>query len=330
MISRELAIIIPAKDHLSGGGLVNRCYDDIHRLVNGPPASVNHHHGPIVQVSHALVVFLAFAQDENAHGLARQNHRLQRVRELIDVEHIQPLQGSHFVQVVVIGHDLGVVPFGQFDQLQVHFGDLREIVFGDLDLQVRHLLHSLQDLETAPATLPLEAIGRVRHQLEFPQDKLRHNQHALEKVRFANIRDPAVDDDAGVQDFRLGASFLHVAKEAAQGLQIQHVPFAGAENQANVSHHKKNADIQKRPRILGNRCASHHQAHQISAYNSQNRAHCRADQPPQTGALQADFEEENRDRKNESYDGGNRTAQPKRVKMVSGSDTRGGEYQPYN
>ncbi len=49
---------------------------------------IDHDHGAVVEIADALVVFLAFFQDEHGHALAGQHDRLERVGKVVDVEHL--------------------------------------------------------------------------------------------------------------------------------------------------------------------------------------------------------------------------------------------------
>src|SRR5262249_37810052 len=157
---------------------------------------VDDHHGAVVKVRHALVVFLAFFQDEHAHGFARQDDRLERIGEFVDVEDFDALKLRDLVEVEVVGDDLSLVHLGQFNQLHVNFTNGGEVVFDDLDLEGRCLLQTLQDVEAAAAAVALERIGRVGDELEFAQDKLRDHDDAVEEAGFSDVGNAAVDDDA--------------------------------------------------------------------------------------------------------------------------------------
>ena len=58
----------------------------------------------------------------------------------------------------------------------------------------------VEDVQAAAAALALESVGRVGHRLQFLEDELGHDQRPFEKTGFADLGDPAVDDDARVQD----------------------------------------------------------------------------------------------------------------------------------
>src|SRR5687767_8875587 len=72
-------LVEPSEDHLPGHGLQHAGNRDVDGLGDQPPRIVYNYHRSVVEISHTLVVFLAFFQDEHAHGLAREHHGLKRV-----------------------------------------------------------------------------------------------------------------------------------------------------------------------------------------------------------------------------------------------------------
>src|SRR5204862_4955331 len=102
-----------------------------------------------VEVSHTLVVFLAFLQDEDLHDLARQHDRLERVGELVDVEDVDAAQLRDLVQVEVIGDDFPLKRARELDQLEIDLANVRKIQVGDRHLDAEHLQDLLQDVKTA-------------------------------------------------------------------------------------------------------------------------------------------------------------------------------------
>ena len=77
---------------------------------------------------------------------------------------------------------------------------MRKIVFHDLHVQMRHFLDALQNVQAAAAAVALHRIGRIGHQLQFPQHELRNHQHAVQKAGFGDIGDAAVDNHAGIEN----------------------------------------------------------------------------------------------------------------------------------
>src|SRR4029077_18725767 len=98
------------------------------------------HHSTVIKVGHALVVFLTFLQNENAHGLAGEHDRLQRIGEFIDVQDFSSLQLRYFIQIEIVGDDLALVQLGQFDKLEVGYADRWEIVCANLHPQAGNIL----------------------------------------------------------------------------------------------------------------------------------------------------------------------------------------------
>ena len=159
------ALVELAENHLPGGGLQHASHGDVDGLRNHLLGVVHHHHGAVVQVSHALVVLLALLQDEDAHRFARQHDRLQRIGQLVDVQDLDAVQLGHLVQVEIVGDDLAIVDLPQFDQLHVHVPHLREILFDDLHREVGHFLDALQDVQAAPSPVPFHGIGGIGYKL---------------------------------------------------------------------------------------------------------------------------------------------------------------------
>ena len=134
---------------------MHRRHRDIDRLINHLACAIHHHHRPVIQIRNALIVFLALTQNKNAHRLARQHHRLQRIGELVHIHDLDALQRRHLVQVEIVRNDFRVITLRQLDKFQIHFRNAREIIFRNLHFEVRHLLHPLQHFEPAPPALPL-------------------------------------------------------------------------------------------------------------------------------------------------------------------------------
>src|SRR5581483_9257642 len=134
---------------------------------------VDDYHRTVIQVSHTLVVLFAFLQDEHPHRLPRQHDRFQSVRQLVDIQHLDPAQLGNLIQVEIVGDDLAPVKLGQFDQLQVDLAHLGEIVLHDTNLQIRDLLDALQDVQASPAAVPLQRVRGIRYHLQLAQHELR-------------------------------------------------------------------------------------------------------------------------------------------------------------
>src|ERR1022692_2112832 len=240
------AVVEFAEYHLAGGSLQHAGDGDIDGFGNHLLGVVHHHHGAVVQVGDSLVILLAFLEDEDAHEFAGQHDGLERVGQLIDVEHFHAVQLGHFVEVEIVGDHLTVIDLGELDQLHVDLAHLRKILFHNLYGKVGHFLHALQDVEPAAAAIALHGIGRIGHQLQFPQHELGNYQHAIQKSRLCDIGDAAIDDDAGVQNLVRLFGRLLSSENAAERGQIQHVALRGADNQADISHDEQQGHLQER------------------------------------------------------------------------------------
>jgi hypothetical protein len=68
-----------------------------------------------------------------------------------------------------------------------------------MTVDARHLLNLLQDVEAAAPAIALHRIRGVGDQLQLLQHELRNDERAVHEAGFADVRDPSVDDDAGVE-----------------------------------------------------------------------------------------------------------------------------------
>ena len=285
------AVVELPEDHFSGGGLQHAGDRDVDGFRDHALGIVDHHHGTVIQVSHALVVLLAFLQNKHAHGLARQHNRLQRVRQLIDIQNLDAMQLCDFIQIEVVGDDLAIVDLGQLDQLHVHLANVGKVIFHNLHVEVRHFLDTLQDVEASPAAIALHGVRRIGHKLQLAEHKLRYHQHAVEKTGLGDVGNAAIDDDAGVQNLEGFFQTLFAAEHTAQGGQVQHVALVGPHHQANIGHPEHQEDLQK---VDG--CgvfdvhARQHQTHQKRAENAEYGTERRSYQPLQADLFYPDLE----------------------------------------
>ena len=186
------------------------------------------------------------------------------------------------IQVEVVGDDLAFVQLGQFDQLEIDFTDTGEIIFHDLDIERRDFLQTLQDVEPAAASVALERVGGVGHQLQLPQDELRGHDDAIEETGFGDVRDPAVDDDASIQNLVAFPRLLLASEEE--------ISLVRAHDQAHVGHQEHHQDLQETLGVaLGNAVADD-QREQVSADNSENAADGSADQALEADQAKTPFE----------------------------------------
>ncbi len=171
-------------------------------------------HRAVVQVPDPLPRLLARFDHADLNRFARQKDRLQRVGNVVQVDHAHTMQLGHLVQVVVVGDHLAIEMLGQQDQLQVDrlARHVRILVVVDLQIHVGVLAEAVQNVQATAAARAAEPIRTVRNALQLVDHKPRHDQLAVQHLRLHHIRDAAVDDHAGIQNewlepFNLFAEF---------------------------------------------------------------------------------------------------------------------------
>src|SRR5579883_1006929 len=309
-------LIVLAENHLAGGRLEHAGDGDVDGLRDHLLGVVHHHHGAVVEVGHALAVLLALLENEHPHGLARQDNGLQRIRQLVDVQHLDAVELRDFIEVEIVRDHLAVVDLGQLDQLHVDVADVGEIVLDDLHIEVRHLLDALQNVEPAAAAVALHGIGRIGDELQLAQDELRNHQNAVEEAGFGDIGDAAVDDDARIQDLERLLRRFFAPEDAAQRREIQHVALLRADDEADVRHQQQQADLQERLLLDG---AIEHQRHQEGPEDPEDRADGRADETLQADLFQTDFKKYDAYTQQQAGPCSRNRTGAERVKRISGN-----------
>ena len=117
-------------------------------------------------------------------------------------KHPHALEFGHLVEIQIVRDDLGIHFFRHDDELGIHFLHVRKIFVDDADVDFTHLLDPVQNVEPAPSSGPFQRVGGIGDVLQLFKDEMRHEKGAVEKSGFAEIRNPPVDDDAGVEQFR--------------------------------------------------------------------------------------------------------------------------------
>src|SRR5712692_44863 len=199
------------KDHPPGHGLENPRDHDVHAAVHVPAAILDHDHSAVVQVAHALADLLALLDDLDRHLLAGQDHRLDRVSQLVDVEHLHALQLGHAVEIEVVGQDGGLGLLSHYHQLAVHISGALGLHVHDADRHLRLLLELVQHVKPSATAIAAERIRRVGDVLQLLQDELRDDQLAKDEASLADIGDAAIDDRAGVHQDRRPRLLIAVA-----------------------------------------------------------------------------------------------------------------------
>jgi hypothetical protein len=147
-----------SEDHLPRSRLQDAGHDHIDVLSDQAARVVDHYHRTVIQVSDSLVILLALFKDEDFHYLAGQDNRLERIGQLIDVEHFDAPQMGDLIQIEIIGHDRRIELSGEFDLLEIDLPDLREVGLVNLDFQGVVLLNALQDIQPPAPAIPLRRV----------------------------------------------------------------------------------------------------------------------------------------------------------------------------
>ena len=116
------------------------------RLADEPPPVFDHDHGAVVKVADALADLLASIDHLDLELLARDEARLDRVGQLVDVQDVDVLDLRNLVEVEIGGQQVGVQLLRQLDQLAVDSADLGEVRVNDLDVELGIVPQRTQDV----------------------------------------------------------------------------------------------------------------------------------------------------------------------------------------
>ena len=108
-------------------------------------------HRAVVEIGKGLVGFAAFFDEFHGEALAGNDDGAKGLDQFMEIEHGDVLQLGDTLQIVVVGHDLGVEHLGQSHEFGVDFLDLRQIVVVDFDFDMGVGLQISQHVETATA-----------------------------------------------------------------------------------------------------------------------------------------------------------------------------------
>lgn len=85
------ALVETAENHLARRSLQNAGDGDVDRLRDHAFGVIYHHHGSVVEVRDALVVLLAFFEDEHSHEFTGQHDGLEGVGEFVDIQNFHSM-----------------------------------------------------------------------------------------------------------------------------------------------------------------------------------------------------------------------------------------------
>src|SRR5680860_236306 len=246
--------------HLPRWVLEHRRHLHLDVLAHLRTTALHDHHGPVVQVGHPLVFFLALTDDPHRQTLSRKHYRFQGVGEFVHVQHEHALDLSDLVQIVVGGEYPRAHLLGQFDELHVDFRHTGEVLIGDDDALVLRL-QVAHTFESPSAAGPAQGFGGVGDRLQFLEHEAGYDQVTFKEVGGNDVPYAGVYDHRRVQDLRSVLSLgvggtqvleahdppdVRVARVRQEG---EHVSGGGIyDGQEEYSHHRKILDGQTRER----------------------------------------------------------------------------------
>ena len=112
------------------------------------------------------------------------------------------MQLGDLVQVKVAGDDLPLQVLRQQHELQVDRLSLQLWKVSIENLQVHRLIgpQAVQNVQTPPTTGPFQLVTAVGDRLQFREGESRQDQLIVKHSGRDEVGDPAIDDDAGVED----------------------------------------------------------------------------------------------------------------------------------
>ena len=195
----------PAEDHPARAGLEHAGHRQPDRLAQVVGPLLGDDHGAVVEVAHALARLLAPLEQLDDQGLSRQDDRLHRVGQVVEVDHVHALEPRDLVEVVVVGDDLAAEVLGQDHQPLIDLADpgqLGDLGIVDPDLDPLRLLEPVQDVQASTAAVPPQLVRAVRDPLQLLQDEPGDHQRLVDHPRLRHVGDPPVDHHRGVQHQR--------------------------------------------------------------------------------------------------------------------------------
>src|SRR2546421_1012704 len=194
------------KDHAPGDGLQHACDHYVDLLVDGPCAILDHDHGAVVEVAHALARLLAHLNDLDPHLFAGQDHGFDGVRQFVHVQHAHALQLRYLIEVIVVGNNGRVQLACDLHQLAVdlvHVAHVAGIDVHDVDRRFGFLAHPVEHIQAPTPTVAAQHIGRVGNVAQLVEHEARDHHFAHDEAGGADVGDAAIDDGARVdQDLR--------------------------------------------------------------------------------------------------------------------------------
>ena len=312
-----------AEDHFSAGGLQDAGDGDVNGFADHFAGVIDDDHGAVVEVADALIELLALFEDEDDHVLAGEDDGLEGVGEVVDVEDLDVVEVGDLVEVEVVGDDFGLPFFGQLEELEVDFADGGEVVGDDLDLDGVAGLHALEHVEAAAAALALGSVGGVGDDLELAEDELGDDHGAVNESGFGDVCDATVDDDGGVEDLGAAAGGALAGEDDAESGGVEQVAFAGADEQAYVSHEQQDEDLQDGGGGAGQRRGAQDQAEERGAEDAEDAAEYGSDEAAEAEGAHAQLKDDDQAGRRGSGDAADPSGEAEGLEEVANSGQQG-------
>ena len=188
---------------------------------------VDYDHGTVIQIRDSLIVFFPFFQDENLHRLSGENDGFERVGQLVDVEDFDATELRDFVEIEIVGDNLGGHLLGELDEFEIHLFHIGVILLDNLHRDPGDRLYLLQDIESAAAAVTLGRIRAVGDLLQLAQHKVGNHQGPFQKSRLADVRHTPVDDNACVEHLA-GLPDTVVGEKSSKRRQVEILSLIGS------------------------------------------------------------------------------------------------------
>ena len=119
----------------------------------GFTAVLNDYHGSVFKVSYCLVLILSFLNQADFHFFTGKNNRLERVCKQVDVENMNTVKFSNFIEIEIICHNFRIHDFCQFNKFRVYFRNIRKIHIRNFYFYRLIFLHFIENIKTASASV---------------------------------------------------------------------------------------------------------------------------------------------------------------------------------
>ncbi len=253
-LSRSDALVVRTlrfcEDNDTRAGLEETLDFDFHFLADEGMAAVDHDHGAVGHVSHALVFLLAFAHDFEAENFAGEQDGFEGFGGVVDVDAFDGLKLGDFSEVEIVGVKAGIEVAGKLDEFGVHFLFFGEIAVVDFDLANGAALKAVEHVKAPAAACAADGVVGISDLLELAQDKSRDDDESLHNAGLDEVGDASVNDDAGVEEQDVVGLVLrresYVRDDEGEVLFVA----AHGEDDSDVAEAKEHCELDEPARLM--------------------------------------------------------------------------------